>query len=261
MFWRATAGAGLLVIIGAAPSDAGLDEAKHAVLCGNYQDALAELRPLADSGDPSAQHEIAKIYQSGKYIQDFIAAAEWYQRAAKQGYDEALYALAGLYSLGIGVGRDAGTAAKLYFRAANQDFPAAQRALGVLYEQGEGVAQADDKAAEWYERAAEQNFVWAQSDLARVLSEGKGVARNYVMAYMWYDIAHRNYERESAQADQDAKEADCAQIEGDRAAYAKFTRQQAGQAQRRRDRLVSEMTTEQVAEAQRAAHDWLVAHE
>ena len=53
---------------------------------GDYETALKEWLPLAESGDPSAQFNIGLIYEAGQGVpQNDAEAVKWYRLAADQG--------------------------------------------------------------------------------------------------------------------------------------------------------------------------------
>src|SRR6185503_11457379 len=57
---------------------------------GNYAVAIGNWRPLADRGDADAQYNIAQAYFLGRGVpQNSNLAEQWYQRAARQGHEEA----------------------------------------------------------------------------------------------------------------------------------------------------------------------------
>lgn len=60
-----------------------------------WAQALAELRPIAESGDPLAQYLVGTMLDEGGHgiARDRISAALWYRRAAEGGSDAALFAL------------------------------------------------------------------------------------------------------------------------------------------------------------------------
>ncbi len=75
-----------------------LDKGVAAALQGNYATALAELRPLAEQGDASAQYYLARLYNEGHGVPyDHQRAAGWYQRAAEGGEWAAAFELGMLY--------------------------------------------------------------------------------------------------------------------------------------------------------------------
>jgi hypothetical protein len=61
-----------------------------------------------------------------------------------------------MYEYGEGVAQDYLEAAKWYRKAAKQGFSNAQFKIGRMYDQGKGVRQDSDTAAEWLEKAAKR---------------------------------------------------------------------------------------------------------
>ena len=121
---------------------------------GDYEAALAELRPLAEQGDAEAQYNLGVMYAEGQ-----------------------------------GVAQDYGEAMRLYRLAAEQGEAQAQSNLGVMYATGRGVAQDYSEAVRLYRLAAEQGRAEAQLNLGVSYATGEGVARDMVRAYMWFDLA------------------------------------------------------------------------
>lgn len=98
---------------------ADIEDAMHAMRDGNFAEAYCVLRPLAVSGDPEAQYNIGWMYLNGYglAINDSLAL-EWWQRASNQGYTDAAFSLAMLYSMGDGqVKKDPGRALDYYLIA------------------------------------------------------------------------------------------------------------------------------------------------
>lgn len=109
----------------------------------NYQTALAVWLTVAEGGDPQAQNYVGEIHERGLgRSPDYIAAADWYRKAADQGYRAAQVNLGSLYERGLGVDRDLAEAMAWYRRAAGGaavefvptrgDAPAAQDETVVL---------------------------------------------------------------------------------------------------------------------------------
>ena len=63
-----------------------------------------------------------------------------------------------MYDIGIGVEKSYEKAAEWFLKAAEQGFARAQCKLGLMYENGTGVERSYKKAREWYLKAAEQGF-------------------------------------------------------------------------------------------------------
>jgi TPR repeat protein len=98
----------------------------------------------------------------------------------------------------------------------------AQLSLGGMYYNGQGVQQDYAEAAKWTRKAAEQGYTPAQADLGVLYWNGQGVQPDVVLAYMWLSLAA-------------AHEPD---------------------AVGERDHVASQMTPDEIAEAQRLARDW-----
>jgi TPR repeat protein len=98
----------------------------------------------------------------------------------------------------------------------------AQLSLGGMYYNGQGVQQDYPEAAKWTRKAAEQNYPPAQAELGVLYWNGQGVPQDAVLAYMWLSLA--------AAVEPDAAE--------------------------ERDAAASQMTADEIAEAQRLAREW-----
>jgi len=73
---------------GAAPSDvkAGVDRWMR----GDYAGAIAQWRPLAEAGNADAQFNLGQAYKLGRGVPANAATAQsWYQKAARQGHEQA----------------------------------------------------------------------------------------------------------------------------------------------------------------------------
>lgn len=131
-----------------------LEAGRRAAEIGDYATALREWAPLAEQGDPRAQHNVGLLYDKGKGVpQDYAEAAKWYRLAAGQGH------------------------------------PPAQNNLGLLYKEGHGVPQDYAEAANWFRLAAEQGNASAQANLGVLYENGNRVLQDYIAAHMWYNIA------------------------------------------------------------------------
>ncbi len=89
------------------------------------QTALNVWQQCANQGDKVAQNYLGEIYarQWGDIKPDFSDAAEWFRKAAEQGYSRAQKNLAVLYEQGLGVPKDPEKAFKLYRQAIGQIAP------------------------------------------------------------------------------------------------------------------------------------------
>jgi len=96
---------------------------------------------------------------------------------------------AGLHNA-IQAGEAYKTAAEWYRKAAEQGFLAGEMHLAALYRDGgKGFPRDMAQAVVWYRKAAEQGDVIAQGTLGVLYSIGQGVEQNDVEAYFWLDLA------------------------------------------------------------------------
>ena len=166
------------------------DDAKTAILKGNYAQAINIFRMLASQGDAVAQTDLGWMYSRGKGVtQNDREAVKWFRLAAEQGYAAAQNDLGTMYGMGFGVTEDDLEAVKWYRLSAAQGYAAAQSNLGTMFDNGEGVTQDYQEALKWYRLSAAQGHAAAQSNLGTMYKEGKGVIRNYQEALKWYRLA------------------------------------------------------------------------
>lgn len=115
------------------------------------------------------EHLMGYIYYfvDADEIQDCDKAKYWFDRAAKQGDEEALNNLGLLHFVGCGVDKNYKKAEE-YFLLANQKGSLQAKAnLGELYrEGGYGIEQDYDKALKWYQLAIKDNPYRAYNGLA-----------------------------------------------------------------------------------------------
>jgi len=163
----------------------------------DYQEAAKWYRKAAEQGDANAQYNLGFMYKNGQGVkQDYQEAAKWYRKAAKwyrkaadQGRANAQYNLGLLYKKGQGVKQDYQEAAKWYRKAAEQGDANAQYNLGFMYENGQGVIQDRKEAAKWYRMAAEAGYAYAQNNLGLLYENGQEVLKDDIMAYALFNLA------------------------------------------------------------------------
>jgi uncharacterized protein len=130
---------------------------------GNHEEAVRLWRPLADRGDADAQYNIAQAYFLGRGVpRNMNLAEQWYERAARQGHEEAQGAL-GLILFQNGRRREA---MPWIERAANRGDPRAQYVLGTALFNGDLVERDGARAYALMSRAAESGLPPAVSQLA-----------------------------------------------------------------------------------------------
>lgn len=152
--------------------------------------------------------------------------------AAERGDADAQLSLGAAYEMGHAVPQDYIQAAVWYRKAAEQGNAVAQDFLGFLYDIGRGVPEDNVQAMAWYRKAAEQGDAGAMYALGTMYVSGKGVPQDYVEAHKWRNLAAARASTESQGEYEDA-----------------------------RDAVARSMTSQQLAEAQKRASEWLAAFE
>lgn len=212
----------LLCSFGTAAAIAGPLEDKSsgfaAVVQRDYATALRLLRPLAEQGDAEAQGAVGYIYELGC--------------DAPQGQVNADTIMKDLGAIvptvSSCVKQDYVESLIWYRKSAEKGNAEGERELGSMYYFGHGVEKNYDEAAKWYRKAAEQGDASAQDSLGNMYREGKGVHQDYVQAHKWYNLAAASHN-----------------------GINELSRTS-------RDNLARQMTTAQIAEAQRLASEWKV---
>ena len=137
---------------------------------GDYAGALREFRAAED---PTGDFAVGVMAYKGEGVaRDPDAAADWFRRAAEQGYAKAQIFLGGMYARGEGVAKDRWEAARWFRMAAEAGNTEAQVYLGVMYARGDGVAKNRDEAVNWLRKAAAQGSFRAQEYLDRLGASG-----------------------------------------------------------------------------------------
>ena len=153
------------------------------------------------------------------------ALREW-RPLAEQGHARAQFSLGTLYGQGKGVPQDYAEALRWYRLAADQGNTWAQYNLGMMNQRGEGIPRNNPEAARWFRLAAEHGLAQAQVRLGLSYFLGEGVPQDYVLAHKWLNLA--------------AGQGHEGGVSG-------------------RYVVETEMTRDQIAEAQKLAREWLEA--
>ena len=182
------------------------------------------LRAAALGGDPAAAYEIAARFAEGRGVpKNTAAAAQWLERAAKQGLVPAQFRLGGLYEKGIGVKKDLVRARELYVAAAQKGNGKAMHNLAVLYAEGVDGAPDYTTAAEWFRRGADHGVSDSQYNLGILYARGIGVSQNYGESYKWFALAANQGDHDAASKRDDvARHLDAQALVAARAAVQSF---------------------------------------
>lgn len=117
-------------------------------------DAIIQLEHEAQSGDPTAQLALGRVYE-----------------------------------IGNGLARNDKQAMKWYRMSADQGNAAAQDRVGLMFASGRGVEKDKQEALRWFRNAAKQQNQKAMFDLGTVYYNGDGVGIDDVAAYAWFLLA------------------------------------------------------------------------
>lgn len=133
-------------------------EARALLQKGDYANAIAELKPLAEQGDASAQYLLAETYFSG-HGGTMMEALKWMTASADQGYAQAQARLGLIYGTGKGVATNYEEAYRWFSLAAKSADPKQQRNLKTISETNRTVvaksltpdlrAKVDAQVAAW----------------------------------------------------------------------------------------------------------------
>lgn len=118
------------------------EQAQAAYDARDYARAREALAPLADAGDPRAQHLLGLLYEKGRGVEkDFTTAVHWYQRASQLGHAPSQYRLAVGYLCGLGgLPEDKAQALAWLRRSARGGYDKAKKVLATIESNGgEGV--------------------------------------------------------------------------------------------------------------------------
>ena len=149
-------------------------------------DAVENMRELAEGGDVHAQYFMGKLYLDGSLvIPDSEAAMDWFHRASTHGYSPAQYALGKLLlSDDAGVHDSKAGIQWLEYAAYNGNHYASYR-LGKEYLKGESVRRDTRKAMDHIYTSAQAGNPHAQYLLGKLLIQGKVVERDKEEGIQW----------------------------------------------------------------------------
>lgn len=194
----------------------------------DFSTGLKWLKLAAAQQYPQALYQLGFYYEYGidEVERDYFKAADFYEKAAKQGHLESQFNLSALllrentptynpkkglfwleqaakqedgeaqYSLAMLLEKEAKTNPGLatsslswLTKAANNGHRGSEYILGVRYLQGEGVKPDYQQAFNWFQKAAQQGDAAAQFNTGLMYEQGTGVDQDMKLAIEWYQKA------------------------------------------------------------------------
>ena len=152
---------------------------------------LSLQKKSAELGYVAAQYNLGRTYLFGQkgIVKSESLAFMWFEKAASQGFGEALYELANAYMNGIGVAKNVDLALCLYKSAFSKGVPSAKLALGELYFMGKFFEQDRQKAYNCIKQSAESGVGRAQALLGLIYCTNEFMPLDYRQAEMWIEKA------------------------------------------------------------------------
>jgi len=139
---------------------------------GNYAVAAEWYERAAKQGHLEAMYCLGRLYHEGKLPHDPLMAMKWLQPAAEKGFDQAALLLGHIHAtFNRGGTVDYAEAVKWYRQVAERGIPEGQFRLGWMYSTGAGVPKDLKEAERWLRRAADRGHWAAQARLNELLSD------------------------------------------------------------------------------------------
>jgi len=151
----------------------------------------------AEAGDVELQNDIGQMYAhysnfNHVVAKDYEKAAQWFLKAAKAGFADAMDNIGNCYKNGDGVEEGKELAVLWYSKAAKKGLPWGQYHYAKCFLNGTGVEEDNDMALHWYMKAARQGLAVAQKMVSRCAEEGWGMKEDPEIAFYWMEKAANN---------------------------------------------------------------------
>ncbi|MCC6461318.1 MAG: sel1 repeat family protein [Saprospiraceae bacterium] len=153
-----------------------------------FSPLLERVRQAAEAGQVEAQMTMADFALRGFLSEgqqpDFLAAENWYRKAASQGYSAAWVSLGQLIGYDLRYRQDKKEAFACFQQAG--DFPDAHFWLGFCYAYAAGTDKDQKQGFAFLEKSAFKGHAWAQYFLGEAYQFGFGASKNALQARYWY---------------------------------------------------------------------------
>lgn len=162
---------------------------------------FARALSAAEDGDPQMQTRVASAYLEGRDApKSPEKAMYWLDKASTQGYSDASFRLAYIYSGSQYPQYADQQMMSLYLqKAAEQGYGMAQSMLGSMYYSGlNGLPKDLGKAVEWFKKACANNDAGGFFGLGTLYALGEGVNKDPVEAYRYFTKAEELGNKDAA---------------------------------------------------------------
>jgi uncharacterized protein len=226
--------------VGAAQYNLGVMYANGDGVPRDVHEAVKWLQKATDAGIPMGREELANLYGS-KGIENYGKSFEAQNKSAEKGSPTAQFDVALLYDLGRGVPRNYEEAMKWYRKAADQGYPPAMTNIGILYYNQEGVKRDLVEAYAWFVRAKLAGDPRAADLLQMTMDKLKGdqIRQGETLAANW----HPQKPSAAAQMDMAALDAKLFKQPGPNASISQTVEQTGSQTSGEASRQSTPMTT------------------
>lgn len=146
------------------------------------------IQKAAMQGNAEAEDQYGAFFEWEK---DYKNALFWTQKAAEHGNIDAIYTMGRYYMEGIGVSIDLHKSFEYFESAAKQGYDIAMLWLGNFYYLGiqDTIDRDYYEAYKWYKKAAELGNTDAMIHLTDCYINGEGCGKNFKIAEMWLSKA------------------------------------------------------------------------
>lgn len=162
-----------------------LSEGIHCYEDNDLSNAYEVLFPLAESGDPKAQHYLGLLYCESDFQEDYELAATWFEKAINQSFFDSSYSLGMLHLHGLTSNSSLDQATKFFKQAFRAGIFNGYFELGKYFVS----KHQHNKAFEFFSAAAEKNHPPSMNAVGISYMEGLGVERNLEIAKTMFSMS------------------------------------------------------------------------
>jgi hypothetical protein len=155
---------------------------------GTLEDNYSSIRRRAHDGDPKAEYELGRMYETGENVEESAPDAfKWYSVSAAQGYPDAQYRLGLAYLYGIGTEQNIAQAGMWLNKAKQKVHPVATLLLSAISSQRNAVIDKPHSILlSWYLERSIDGDGDAMLGLGHMFENGWGIQQDIEVAKRWY---------------------------------------------------------------------------